>query len=267
MNLNDTAISTMLKPGQLKENYEQVLDRVEAAAQKSGRRASDVAVIAVTKYADPEDIRTLIELGHADFGENRVQQMTQRIPQINEFVARKRTLAAAASESKLNDRTPETIRWHMIGNLQRNKAKACLPLVNLVHSVDSLKLAEEIDAIAAKLELRMDVLLQVNVSGEQSKSGVASPAVSHLAEQMEEMMNIRLRGLMTMAPIVENPEETRPVFRRLRELFDDVDREGVAGKAFNILSMGMTDDYEVAIEEGANVVRVGRAIFGERTAD
>jgi pyridoxal phosphate enzyme (YggS family) len=151
----------------------------------------------------------------------------------------------------------------MIGHLQRNKVKQVVPLVHLVHSVDSLRLAEELHGYGAKHDLDIDVLLQVNVSGEASKSGIVPPAVIHLLEQIDSMMHLRCRGLMTMAPHHEGPEACRTVFRRLRELFDEArDCEWVDDR-FNVLSMGMSNDYEVAIEEGSNVVRVGRSLFGE----
>jgi pyridoxal phosphate enzyme (YggS family) len=155
------------------------------------------------------------------------------------------------------------VRWHMIGHLQRNKAKKVLEVCRLIHSVDSLRLAEEVQAAAIKLEKTVDVLLQVNTSGERSKGGCAVAAAVHLAEQMDTMVQVRLRGLMTMARYSENPEDSRPAFARCRELFYEIRDSGYAGRNFNILSMGMTGDFEVAIQEGANLVRVGSAIFGE----
>jgi len=242
-------------PAQLKQAYEQINQRIAEAANRAGRRPDDVLMVAVTKYATPDQIRQIVELGHADLGESRVQQLQQRAPQLNEFLARKRTLAAAAS--KADDRTPQKVRWHMIGHLQRNKAKAVAPLVSLIHSVDSLRLAEELHALGARHEATYDVLLQVNTAGEAGKFGVAAPAAVHLAEQIDSMVHLRLRGVMTMAPHTENPEDARPVFARTADIFREIAEQKLGGSALTVLSMGMTNDFEVAIEEGANVVRIG----------
>ena len=244
--------------------YASVKERVAAAAARSGRRPEDVLVVAVSKYAEMDQLRTLVDLGHVDFGENQVQQLAQRAPQLAEYLARQRSMGGA-SDSKAG--VPDRIRWHMIGHLQRNKVKQCVPHVQLIHSVDSLRLAEELHNHGAKIEADTDVLLQVNVSGEKSKGGVAPAAVVHLLEQMDTMMRLRCRGLMTMAPHAEDPEETRGVFARTRELFEDCRGSRWAGERFNILSMGMSNDFEVAIEEGANLVRVGSALFGSSEAD
>ncbi len=244
--------------GDLRDRYRQVIERVGEAAARVGRNPSDIVVVAVTKFAAPDEIRHLLELGHQDLGENRVQQLTQRVAMTEEFVTRHRTML-----SPRKTEVPETVRWHMIGHLQRNKVKPVLPLVKLVHSVDSLRLAEEIQTHAAKLDIEVDVLLQVNASGENSKFGLSLSAAPHLADQMQTMFNLRLRGMMTMAPISDNPEHARPTFQRTAEVFYDMKNTGTFGDKFNILSMGMSDDFEVAIECGANVVRLGRAIFGE----
>jgi hypothetical protein len=243
---------------ELRDRYKQVMDRVAAAAERSGRKAGDILVVAVTKNASPEQIRQLIELGHPDLGENRVQQLAQRVAMTEEFVARHRELT---SPRKIE--VPERVRWHMIGHLQRNKVKSVLPLVKLIHSVDSLRLAEEIQSTAAKADREVDVLVQVNASGEASKFGIAPPATAHLIEQMQTMFNLRVRGLMSMAPISEDPNDARPTFIRTVELLQDIRKQGIVTDQFNILSMGMSDDFEVAIECGANIVRVGRAIFGD----
>ena len=245
---------------QLKDSYRRVMDRVAAAAGRSGRRPEDVIVVAVTKTASPDQIRTLVEMGHVDLGENRVQQLVQRTAQLEEYINRKRSLGRAAVAE---DELPDQIRWHMIGHLQRNKVKQIIPLVKLIHSVDSLRLAEEIQTFGGRDDRQVEVLLEVNVGGEASKNGIAPPAAQHLAEQIEGMLNLRLRGLMVMAPQVGDADEIRRVFVRSAELFEDVRTSGVYGRTFNILSMGMTNDFEIAIEEGANIVRVGRAIFGD----
>ncbi len=249
----------------LEDRYTEVKQRVAEAAQRSGRSPSSVYLIAVTKFAEPEDIRELIELGHRDFGENKVQQLSQRASVINEWFDRMRLHPRVAGEhGSFDPSTP--VRWHMIGHLQRNKVRKIADLVRLVHSVDSLRLAEEIQQIANKLDREIDVLLQVNVSGEESKFGVPIAAAAAIAEQIDTMINVRVRGLMTMAPLSKDPDAVRPHFVRCRELFDDMATQGVGEGHFDLLSMGMSGDYEVAIEEGANLVRVGSAIFGETHA-
>lgn len=248
-------------PAQLREAYRTVDQRIGEAAARANRKRDDVILVAVTKYASPDQIRQVVELGQADLGESRVQQLGQRVPQLQEFLSRKKTLAGAAA--KTDDLTPAQIRWHMIGQLQRNKVKQVVPYVNLIHSVDSLRLAEELHNFAARADLIIDVLLQVNVSGEASKGGIAAPAVLAMIESLDTMLHLRPRGLMTMAPQSDNPEAARPVFARTRELFEDCKAAKLGGEAFTALSMGMTDDFEIAIEEGANLVRVGRALFGE----
>jgi len=249
-------------PARLSDAYRAVMDRVAAAADRSGRPASAVNVVAVTKYAAPDQIRQLVELGHADLGESRVQQIQQRVPQLSEYLDRRERMADV-SENKDRAAVPGKVRWHMIGQFQRNKAKLVVPLVDLVHSVDSLRLAEELQTIAGKRQEQVDLLIQVNVAGESGKGGVALPAAIHLAETIDSMLDLRLRGVMCMAPYAEDPEESRPVFKRCAELFGEIRKEGIGGETFNVLSMGMSGDFEVAIEEGANVVRVGSALFGE----
>ncbi|MEM1446186.1 MAG: YggS family pyridoxal phosphate-dependent enzyme [Planctomycetota bacterium] len=246
-------------PKQLRAAYDALQQRIGEAAAKSGRSPEQVVLVAVTKYAAMDQVRQLADLGHMDFGESQVQQIQQRVPQLEEYLARKRSLGSSTRA----DSPPDRVRWHMIGHLQRNKVKQAIPLVNLVHSVDSLRLAEELHGYGSKQDLDIDCLLQVNVSGEATKSGIAPPAVIHLLEQIDSMMHLRCRGLMTMAPHHENPEECRPVFQQLRELFEEARDCEWVDDSFNVLSMGMSNDYEVAIEEGANVVRVGRSLFGE----
>jgi pyridoxal phosphate enzyme (YggS family) len=253
----------------LRERYLEVKERIARAAKRAGRDSSTVLMVAVSKYAEPDQIRELIKLGHADFGENKVQQLIQRAPMIDEWLARHRAmpgvnlprpggadaLGAAASAGQ--------VRWHMVGHLQRNKARKVVELCRLIHSVDSLRLAEELQLIAAKREKPVEVLLQVNCSGEASKFGCAIGATIHLAEQIETMVQVKVRGLMTMAPHTAKPDDSRRTFGRCRELFLEVRDSGVVSPDFNILSMGMSGDFEIGIEEGANMVRVGSAIFGE----
>jgi PLP dependent protein len=265
----------------LQERYEDVRGRIAAAAKRSGRSASDVMLVAVTKYAEPEQIRGLMNLGHRDFGENRVQHLVQQAAMVEEYLSRHRVLPHAAGERAGSGDAGSLLaagaargtgpggeapmRWHMIGHLQRNKVKKAVEFCRLIHSVDSLRVAEEIQQVALKREEPVNVLVQVNCSGERSKFGCPVPAALHLADQIDTMTYVRVRGLMTMAPYSDNPEKARPTFVRCRELFEEIRKTGVGDGQFNILSMGMSGDYEVAIAEGANIVRVGSAIFGERT--
>ena len=247
------------RPANLKDAYDRINQRIDAAAAKRGRRGEDVLMVAVTKYASLDQVRALVELGHADLGENRAQQLTQRAGQLDEFLSRKRML----QEEDQPAAVPEQLRWHMVGHLQRNKIKQVAPHVVLIHSVDTLRLAEELHNYAADRDEVLDILIQVNSSGESSKYGIAPPAVTHVAEQINTMLHLRLRGLMTMAPYAEDPEDVRGVFAHTAELFEDLRRQSFTGSECNILSMGMSHDFEVAIEEGANVVRIGSALFGQ----
>lgn len=239
-------------------------ERIAAAAIRSGRSADQIILVAVTKHAEHEQIRELLALGHQDLGENRAQLLEQRAGMIEEWQARQKMLGGAGGSSKV-----VKPRWHMIGHLQRNKVKKVVPIARLIHSVDSLRLVEEIQAFAARRDRRaaepmppVEVLLQVNCSGEQSKFGCAVPAAMHLADQIETMVQVKLRGLMTMAPADALPAQIRATFARCHELFVEMREQGLGGPQLNILSMGMTNDFEVAIEEGANLVRVGTALFG-----
>jgi pyridoxal phosphate enzyme (YggS family) len=245
----------------LQTRYAQVKQRVAAAAKAVGRRAQDIHIVAVTKYAETDQVRALIQLGHRDFGENRVQNLLQRVPMIEEFMTRRRVLPHAGHHAA--GPGEGAVRWHMVGHLQRNKAKKAVEMCRLIHSVDSLRLAEEIQAAAAKRENPVDVLVQVNCSGERSKFGCPPPAAPHLAEQIDTMVTVRVRGLMTMAALDASPEEVRDTFARCRELFEEIKKTGVGDGKFDILSMGMSGDFEAAIAEGANMVRIGSAIFGE----
>lgn len=266
---------------ELAQRYERVKDRVAAAAERSGRTADSVFLVAVTKYAEPEDIRALIEMGHRDFGESRVPQLAQRAAVVNEWFDRIRMLPQTVGEHERQAASADLglgngsaavdidkpVRWHMIGHLQRNKARKVAEFCRLIHSVDSLRLAEELQQIAGKLGRPLDCLVQVNCSGEEQKYGCAVPAAEPLVNQIDSMIDLNVRGMMAMAPHSENPEDSRTTFRRCRELYEDIQHTGVGDGRFNLLSMGMSGDFEVAIEEGANIVRVGSAIFGERVLD
>jgi len=243
----------------LKSRYESVRARIAQAAERDGRRGDDVVLVAVTKNASIDQIRELLALGHVDLGENREPQLAQHAAQVDEFLARCRETPSAARGGAV----PDTVRWHMIGHLQRNKVRRLLPICRLVHSVDSLRLAEELQAVAAsRLDHPAEILVQVNVAGERQKYGIAPAAARHLIEQIDTMFNLRVRGLMCMAPLTEDTDEIRKIFTRCRELFDDTRRSGGVHDKFDILSMGMSHDFEIAVECGANVVRVGSAIFG-----
>jgi hypothetical protein len=239
----------------IKERYESVKQRIATAATKSGRDASKVHLVAVTKHASVDEVRQLVDLGHSDFGENRLQHFTQLAAQIEEYVARRKELG----EPDLAN----PIRWHFIGHLQRNKCRRVLPLTRIIHTLDSLRLAEEIQELAQKRKQVVEVLLQINISRERQKTGIAPAAVGYLLEQLQTMSCIKPRGLMCMAPYSENAEDSRPVFTRCGELFKEMQLDPHCGEAFNILSMGMSNDFDVAIECGANIVRVGTALFSE----
>jgi len=248
----------------LRERYDDVRARVAAAAERSGRRAGDIMLVAVTKYASIEEIRELVSFGHIDLGENRVQQMVQRAAMIDEFNARRRERGASAGDVP-------PVRWHMIGSLQRNKVRAAIEVSKLIHSVDSLRLAEELQEHAEERSHGpggehmppVDVLVEVNVAGERSKHGVAPAAARHLVDMIDTMVALRPRGLMCMAPNTGSLDDARRTFTRCKELFDEIRAIQSGGERFDILSMGMSGDYEVAIECGANLVRVGSAIFGD----
>lgn len=240
----------------LRERWESVRSRIAAAAKRSGRRPESVLLVVVTKSASLDQIRELVNLGQIDLGENRVQQLVQRVPAMEEFLERKRSLGSSAGSAA-------AVRWHMVGTLQRNKVRKCIELVRLIHSVDNLRLAEEIQIAAMKREEPVEVLVEVNVSGERSKQGVAPAAAKHLVAQIETMVNLRVRGLMCMAPLEGGLDAARRTFDRCRELHEEIARSGAGGDRFDILSMGMSADFEVAIECGANLVRVGSAVIGE----
>jgi len=250
------------------ERYRDVKARIAAAAARAGRRAEDILLVAVTKYATMDQVRDLLRLGHLDLGESRAQQLLQRSAMVDELLGRSRALPSVAAKASGRSAAPAEapapgVRWHMIGHLQRNKVKKLIGVARLIHSVDSLRLVEEIQAIAYKRDEPVDVLVQVNCSGEKSKYGCAVAAARHLCEQIDTMIHLRVRGLMTMAPYAEDPEASRLTFERCADLFDEIRKAGAGGDGFNILSMGMSNDFEVAIECGANVVRVGSSLFGE----
>jgi pyridoxal phosphate enzyme (YggS family) len=235
----------------ISERIKRIKATINSACARAGRDPSEIRLVVVTKSATIEGVREVIRLGLTDLGENRVQQLRKVSAETAEF------LKAGESNSAL----PEKVNWHMIGHLQRNKVRHVLPIVSLIHSVDTLRLAEEIDASAAKMNLRPKALLQTNTSNEPQKYGVPVGATVHLAEQIETLPNLKLVGLMTMAPLTRNKDVVRACFARAKELFIEMRGEKVVGPQFTELSMGMSSDYEVAIEEGATILRIGSAIF------
>lgn len=237
----------------LSENWKRVTQRIEDACQRVGRDPSNITLVAVTKYASLDVIRTMVDLGFTDLGESRVQELTKRAAAINEWLGRRARDVSAGARPRP--------RWHMIGHLQRNKVKAVLPWTDLIHSVDSLRLAEEIDAQAAKLDRVIPLLLEVNASDEAAKFGVAVAATTHLAEQVCSLKHIELRGLMGMAPLTDDESRIRYVFGRIRELFEEIVGERICGPEFKELSLGMTSDFEYGIEMGATYVRIGTALL------
>lgn len=233
------------------ERIRRVQETVASACARAGREPDDVKLVVVTKSADIDGIKAVIRFGFNHLGENRVQQLKKVAAQVAEFIQQE------GSDSEL----PREIHWHLIGHLQRNKVRQVLPITSLVHSVDTLRLAEEINASAAKLDLCPRVLLQVNTSHEPQKYGVPVGAATHLAEQIETLPHLQLIGLMTMAPLTRDKDVIRTAFVRARELFYEMRGEKIVGKQFTELSMGMSSDYEIAIEEGATILRIGSAIF------
>ena len=233
------------------ERIERVKDTINSACARVGRDAREIKLVVVTKSAILEAIKEVIRLGCVNLGENRVQQLKKVSAQIAEF------LEKGNNDSSL----PEEVNWHMVGHLQRNKVRQVLTMASLIHSVDTLRLAEEINASAAKLKVCPKILLQVNMSKEPQKYGVPVGAATHLAEQIETLPNLKLVGLMTMAPLTHNKDVIRACFVRARELFIELRGEKIVGPQFTELSMGMSSDYEIAVEEGATILRIGSAIF------
>ena len=234
----------------ISEKTKRVKDKINSACSRAGRDPKEVKLVVVTKSATIEAIKEVIRLGFTDLGENRVQQLKKVVAQINEHF-----------EVSGDNTSQPKINWHMIGHLQRNKVRQVLPITCLIHTVDTLRLAEEINISAAKQNLHPKVLLQVNTSNEPQKYGVPVGAATHLAEQIETLGSLQLIGLMTMAPLTHNKNIVRACFVRARELFVEMRGEKIVGKHFTELSMGMSSDYEIAIEEGATILRIGSAIF------
>jgi len=226
----------------IRDNIARVEERIGAACRRSGRRREDVTLVAVSKTQPPEAIRAAFAAGLRNFGENRVQEAVSKRPALADLGA----------------------TWHLIGHLQSNKARVACEIFHWIHSVDSFRLAQKLAQAVAPGSARLPVLMEVNLGEESSKSGVRAAEAVALAEQIGTMDTLDLRGLMVIPPFLENPEEVRPYFRRLRALAADLEKRKLARVSMQELSMGMSHDFEVAIEEGATMVRVGTAIFGVR---
>lgn len=225
----------------LKENLANVEKNIEQACKNAGRSRDEVTLIAVSKTKPVEMLQEIYDENIRDFGENKVQELCSKMEQL-----------------------PSDIRWHMIGHLQRNKVKYIVGKVELIHSVDTYRLAEEINIQAKKQNVIVPILVEVNIAHEESKFGISAEDAILLVEEISKLENIRIKGLMMIAPYVENPEDNRLYFRKIKQLSVDITNKNIDNVFMEILSMGMTGDYMVAIEEGATMVRVGTGIFGER---
>lgn len=273
-----TSGKTVSKTASVTERLKSVRETIAATCAKANRELGEVTLIAVTKTASPEQVREVLSLGVTDLGESRVQNLLTRVADLNPGAlppAPTRTgptrLPPTAAATPATQAGPR-IRWHMIGHLQRNKVKQALPHVAAIHSVDSLRLAEELDAAAEKLfagkngaapTRKVSVLLQVNASEEPQKFGVAVGAALHLGEQIASMPHLQLVGLMSMAAESADEKQARFTFARTREIFEEMKWHKIGGPAFKHLSMGMSNDYPQAILEGATLLRLGSCIFGK----
>jgi len=233
----------------IEENLKVINDKISRACEKAGRYVEEIKLVVVTKSATPEQIKEVVGLGCTELGENRVQHLKKVAEDVAGYVAE----LPAAKRKKIN--------WHMIGHLQRNKVKQAMETASLIHSVDTLRLAEEINSIAAKMGVKTKILMEINAAEEVQKYGVPIGAAIHLAEQIETLSNVELCGLMAMGPLTEDESQIRLCFSRVRELFIEMRGEKVVGKQFREISMGMSNDYHIAIEEGTTILRIGSAIF------
>ena len=221
------------------ENIEKVRQNIKTACERSGRNYEDVTILGVTKTVGVDDIMCAVNEGICDLGENRVQEFMEKYGKI------------------------PNVKWHIIGHLQTNKVKYIIGKTKLIHSVDTLKLAEEIERLSKKQNVTTDILLEVNISGEKSKSGMSEDEILPMLEKIEEFSSVKVRGFMTMAPKFASEDEIRQIFRKLYKIFVDISRKKYNNISMDYLSMGMSSDYTVAVEEGANIVRIGSKIFKE----
>lgn len=222
------------------DNLKEIEQKITVAAEKSGRKRDDVLLLAVSKTVEVPRIKEAVQLGLINLGENKPQEINRKYFEI------------------------DNVKWHQIGHLQTNKVKYIIDKVCLIHSLDSLKLAEEIQKRAEAKNITMDVLIEINIAGEEAKHGVPIEDAEKLVLETAKFKNIRVKGLMTVAPFVENPEENRKYFKEMYKLFVDIRAKNYDNVNMAYLSMGMTNDYEIAIEEGANIVRIGTGLFGAR---
>jgi hypothetical protein len=229
-------------PEQIKDRLARVQELISRAAHRAGRPASEITLLAVSKTFAAPAIQEAIDAGVRDLGENRVQEALDKVPHF----------------------AGQGVRWHLIGHLQSNKARPAVLTFNVIHSVDSQRLAERLDRIASEEHKPVDVLVQVDLGGEPTKSGATEDELPEIIETLDQARSLRLRGLMLMPPFFDDPERTRPYFRRLRRILEGLNQTRPVGRKLTELSMGMSHDFEVAIEEGATMVRVGTAIFGAR---
>ena len=237
----------------LAENFKRVQGRIDAACGRVGRDPSEITLLVITKAVGIDVIKHLVDSGVRHVGESRAQELAKRAAVVHEHLSRRQ-----------RDPSAEVLprpTWHMVGHLQRNKVKALLPWVDLIHSVDSLRLAEEIDAQAEKLGRTVEVLMEINAGLEAQKCGVPVGAAAHFAEQIESLPRLRLTGVMTMAPLDENVDRIHGCFSRVREVFEEMQHEVIRREDFRKLSMGMSNDFETAIECGSTIVRIGTALF------
>lgn len=225
----------------LKENLTKVEENIQKACDKAGRKRSEVTLIAVSKTKPVEMLQEIYDEGIREFGENKVQEMCEKM-----------------------ELMPQDIKWNMIGHLQTNKVKYIIGKTSLIHSVDSLKLAEEIQKQAVKHDVTADILVEVNIANEESKFGISKDETIQMVRDIVKLDHLKIKGLMTIAPFVEDPEDNRLYFREIKQLSVDINNQNIDNVSMDVLSMGMTGDYMVAIEEGATMVRVGTGIFGER---
>lgn len=226
----------------IRENIDDIVKRIENTCKKVGRNPNDITVIAVSKTVESERAREAVEAGINNLGENRVQELVKKYDELKDL----------------------DIKWHMIGHLQKNKVKYIIDKTVLIHSVESLSLAEEINKRAEKNNLIANVLVELNIGEEDSKFGIKEESVYDFILSLEKFENIRVVGLMTVAPFCENPEDVRWVFKKMKNIYDEISTMNLRNTEMKYLSMGMTNDFEIAIEEGSNIIRIGTAIFGAR---
>ncbi len=227
----------------IKENIDRILERIAFACERSGRNTEDITLIAVSKTVDADRAREAVESGLLNLGENRVQELVDKYEKLSDTL----------------------VKWHMIGHLQKNKVKYIIDKAELIHSVESIELADEINKRAAKNNLKANVLVELNIGEEDSKFGISEENAYDFVKSLEQFENINVLGLMTVAPFAEDPEEIRWVFKKMKVIFDNLSNMNIKNSNMKYLSMGMTNDFEIAIEEGANIIRIGTAIFGKRT--